>query len=141
MGSGPGGEGSSAMGNGAANVRGVTVHKTTPDQWWDEVGQFAYQEPLQPEQLDFWDGFPLLAGAMNSLSPLIPGRNQNTGGAHGANNANGANGGAGGPHGGAGPDGGQLPVDPMDPTAFTGMAWDAEWDVGFLGLSHAPPMN
>lgn len=126
---------------GATGTPGVMpppgVHKTTPDQWWDEVGQFAYQEPLQPEQLDFWDGFPLLAGAMSSLSPLIPGRN----GGQGANGNAGGGAGAGvGVHGAAGA-GGQLPVNPMDPTAFAGLAWDAEWDVGFLGLSHAPPMN
>lgn len=125
----------SGMGTpGGAVVGPVGVHKTTPDQWWDEVGQFAYQEPLQPEQLDFWDGFPLLAGAMSSLSPLIPGRVGN------ANSANGNGGAHGGGVGGGGV-AGHLAVDPMDPNPFAGLAWDAEWDVGFLGLSHAPPMN
>ncbi|CAK9781628.1 unnamed protein product [Cutaneotrichosporon oleaginosum] len=93
----------------------VAPPKTTPDAWWDEVGQFAYQEPLQPEQLDFWDGFPLLAGAMNSLGgqgPAPPGAHAN---------------------------GVRIPPDPLDPAAF-GLAWDSEWDVGFLGLQHAPPM-
>jgi hypothetical protein len=91
--------------------------KTTPDQWWDEVGQFAYQEPLQPEQLDFWDGFPLLAGAMNSLGAGQSGQHAQP------------------PQG----NGVQMPVDNLDPAAF-GLAWDSEWDVGFLGLQHAPPM-
>ncbi|BEJ00543.1 hypothetical protein CcaverHIS631_0504000 [Cutaneotrichosporon cavernicola] len=86
--------------------------KTTPDAWWDEVGQFAYQEPLQPEQVNFWDGFPLLAGAMHSLGAQPPPP----------------------PHNSV-----QMPVDQLDPAAF-GLAWDAEWDVNFLGLQHAPSM-
>lgn len=111
--------------------------KTTPDQWWDEIvrtcltwptirtsadafqGQFAYQEPIQPfkEHLDFWDGFPMLAGAMNTLSPLAqPGRVPAGDGNAGA------------------------PVDPVDSSAFAGLPWDAVWDVGFLGISQDPPM-
>lgn len=95
----------------------VAPPKTTPDTWWDEVGQFAYQEPLQPEQLDFWDGFPLLAGAMNALGA----QEHAHAGAHADGN------------------GVQMPVDTLNPATF-GLAWDAEWDVGFLGLQHAPPM-
>ncbi|GMK55682.1 hypothetical protein CspeluHIS016_0207380 [Cutaneotrichosporon spelunceum] len=47
-------------------------HNPAPDQWWEEAGQIAYQEALQPEQANFWDGFPLLANAMNSLGTQQP---------------------------------------------------------------------
>ncbi|KAL1406130.1 hypothetical protein Q8F55_007813 [Vanrija albida] len=48
--------------------------KTTPDQWWDEIGHMAYAEAPQPfeEHQNFWDGFPMLAGAMSGLSPAVP---------------------------------------------------------------------
>ena len=70
---------------------------------------------MQPEHQVFWDGFPLLAGAMSTLSPMMPQRIP-----------------AGDPSVAAGA------VDPLGAT-LSGLAWDAEWDAALLGI--APGMN
>ncbi|ORX34316.1 hypothetical protein BD324DRAFT_637509 [Kockovaella imperatae] len=51
----------------------LSSQSISPENWLDDLNNIVTQEPalLLEEQQTFWDGFPILAGAMNT-APLIP---------------------------------------------------------------------